>query len=319
MADITFVPYCTVSGAHKLTGVSYTDGALYVCDNDQDAGTVRVLRLDAGGGIAATITLASPVLSEGLNVSGTIGSESIDVIADSPIPGWGLEMGEYTAAGIRAAGIHQDGYGSVYYGTEGLPYVWIACASYNDRFTAYFGATFDHDYDESGAVFQGICWHLGRLWLSELSGGQQRIRTYNYSYGVPETAGPVYTVAGVPSQIDDIASDGTNLYAVRGTTSVYWTGLTVGRKVAMSQDPSGVPWYAWIDASTIKVNCLDALPATPATAIVVATTTAYDSLSECSFDGHVIRIVARQTANKKPYLFYSGDLGATWNGPMDVS
>ena len=87
----------------------------------------------------------------------------------------------------------------------------------------------------------------------------------------------------------------------------------------MSIDPTGVPWYAWITGNDIKVNLLDARPSTPGTAVTVDSTGDYDSVSECLFDGSILRVVARASADQKPYLFYSSDMGATWTRPVDMS
>lgn len=81
-----------------------------------------------------------------------------------------------------------------------------------------------------------------------------------------------------------------------------------------------IPWYAWLDASDhLRVNRIVSGEATPGTAIVVDSTTAYDAVSAVQWDGRRLVLVARKASDGKPYLFYSVDHGTTWTGPTDVS
>lgn len=100
-----------------------------------------------------------------------------------------------------------------------------------------------------------------------------------------------------------------------------WTPpALIGDKIAMTVDPTGVPWYAWLEGDDLKINRFTSeTGATVATAMTVDSSGDYDSVTKVQFTGGIIRVIVRNSTDELPYLFYSEDFGATWTGPTDVS
>jgi len=92
-----------------------------------------------------------------------------------------------------------------------------------------------------------------------------------------------------------------------------------GEKVAMSLDPTGVIWHAWLEGNNLKVNRLISLTPTAATAVTVDDSGDYDSVADVQFTGGLIWVIVRNSTDELPYAFMSDDFGATWTGPTDVS
>ena len=194
-------------------------------------------------------------------------------------------------------------------------YLWSQGAGAVDKVYQYQTDGTDlSNFDTPGSAAYGLTYYNGYLWSID------NIDKKLYKL---DTSGNVIAQWDLPTGIGLVAGltwDGTHFWCTDRTNSLIRQLLfPSGDYVAMSIDPTGVPWYAWITGNDIKVNLLDARPSTPGTAVTVDSTGDYDSVSECLFDGGILRVVARASADQKPYLFYSSDMGATWTGPVDMS
>ena len=87
----------------------------------------------------------------------------------------------------------------------------------------------------------------------------------------------------------------------------------------MATDPTGVLWYAWLSGDDLKINRLASETPTAETAITVDSSGNYDAMVGVQFTGGIIRVIALNSTDEKPYCFQSTDMGANWTGPTDVS
>ena len=89
--------------------------------------------------------------------------------------------------------------------------------------------------------------------------------------------------------------------------------------IAMSTDPMGTTWYTWLSGNDLKVNRLTSNTPSGGTAVTVDSSGDYDSVADVQYRGSLLCVIARKSADEKPYAFQSIDMGANWTGPTDIS